>query len=122
MVHQYGAIRSVYVIVFSSVASGPPTLYNIRGYNMHYISLVISGLLANIFFVPRVVKVHTVEEVRDPTGLVRNDIDFIKKHIVKEVYWRQGDTLEAVAYRQGQMDTLRIIEDKVVGRRVSRPA
>ncbi|GAF79039.1 unnamed protein product [marine sediment metagenome] len=88
---------------------------------MQYISLLISGLLVSIFCPRRVAIQRVVEEVRDPSGLVRNDLDLIKKHIVKEVYWRQGDTLEAVAYRQGQMDTLRVIEDKVVGRRVSRP-
>jgi|TARA_R110002050_G_scaffold14371_1_gene45406 hypothetical protein len=58
-------------------------------------------------------------EVRDPTGLIRNDIAFLKKH-TKEVHWKAGTTLEQIAYQQGQVDVISTIETKVVGRRVDR--
>lgn len=54
----------------------------------------------------------------DPRGLVKNDIEFIRSKLLP-VTWRQGITLEEIAYTQGQADLLKFIETKVVGRRLN---
>lgn len=53
----------------------------------------------------------------DARGLVKNDIEFIRKHIAP-VEWKAGNSLEEMAYKQGQHDLLLFIETKVVGRRL----
>lgn len=55
--------------------------------------------------------------VLDPRGMIRTDIAFIKQYI-GEVHWKEGISLEDVAYAQGQHDLLKFIETKVVGRRL----
>jgi len=90
---------------------------------MYQISLFISGLLANLFAAPpavREVEVIREVEVKDPHGIMPNDIAFIRKHTAP-VSWKEGTTLEEVAYQQAQADLIRFIENKVVGRRVDRP-
>jgi len=54
----------------------------------------------------------------DPRGLVRQDIAFIRSKLPR-LGWQQGDTLEGIAYRQGQHDLLVFIETKVIGRRTN---
>ena len=64
------------------------------------------------------VKVVETEVVRlDPRGLVRNDITFIRSKLLP-VEWKANMTIEEIAYRQGQHDLLKFIEQKVVGRRI----
>ena len=64
------------------------------------------------------IKLVEKEVVRlDSRGLITNDIEFIKKHI-PPVEWKKGLSLEDIAYRQGQWDLLRFIEEKVAGRRL----
>lgn len=55
--------------------------------------------------------------VLDPRGMIHTDIEFIRRHIPK-VHWREGMTLEQVAYHQGQHDLLEFIATSVVGRRL----
>ena len=65
------------------------------------------------------VKLIETEVVRlDPRGLVRNDIEFIRSKLLP-VEWKADITLEEIAYRQGQQDLLKFIEQKVVGRRLN---
>jgi hypothetical protein len=90
---------------------------------MYQISLYISSLLVNLFAPPpRVVQVEVIKEVevRDPSGLIHNDLAFLRKHTAK-VQWKLGSTLDQLAYQQGQADVLNTIETKVIGRRVDRP-
>ena len=64
------------------------------------------------------IKLVEKEVVRlDSRGLITRDIEFIKKHI-SPVEWKKGMTLEEMAYRQGQWDLLRFIEERVAGRRL----
>ena len=56
-------------------------------------------------------------KVLDPRGMIRNDIEFIRKHL-PTVGWQKNSTLEEIAYNQGQHDLLHFIETKVVGRRM----
>ena len=63
-------------------------------------------------------EVVTEEVTRlDPRGMIRTDIQFIKRHL-PDLGWVKGDTIEEVSYKQGQHDLLRFIEQKVVGRRL----
>ena len=68
--------------------------------------------------IPTIVNVETEVVRLDPRGLIRNDIEFIRSRILP-VEWKPGMTLEEVAFRQGQHELLRFIEQKVVGRRLS---
>jgi hypothetical protein len=85
--------------------------------------LIISRLITHCIYVVKpltiVKEVIKTVEVRDPTGLIRNDIAFLKKN-TKHVHWKAGTTLEQIAYQQGQVDVINTIETKVVGRRVDR--
>lgn len=53
----------------------------------------------------------------DPRGLVKNDIAFIRSKL-QPVEWKPDLTMAEIAYRQGQQDLLKFIEQKVVGRRL----
>ena len=65
------------------------------------------------------VRLIETEVVRlDPRGLIKNDIAFIKSKLLP-VEWKADITMEEIAYRQGQQDLLKFIEQKVVGRRLS---
>ena len=65
------------------------------------------------------VKLIETEVVRlDPRGLIRNDIEFIRSKLLP-VEWKTEITMEEIAYRQGQQDLLKFIEQKVVGRRLN---
>ena len=65
------------------------------------------------------VKLVETEVVRlDPRGLVKNDIAFIRSKLLP-VEWKTDMTIEEIAYRQGQHDLLKFIEQKVVGRRLN---
>ena len=84
---------------------------------MHTITLYISGLLADLverMRPPAIVRTNTIE-TRDPSGLAKRDIDMVRRHIA-EVHWKNGMSIEQVAYAQGQEDLLRIIEKKVMGK------
>ena len=109
--------------MFSSGALRGPTLFEMET-SMYQLSLIISSLLAQTFrHVPTIVEKEVIKEVevRDPAGIMRNDILFIQKHMAPP-QWTAGTTIEEVAYAQGQLDLLKFIEDKVVGRRVDRPS
>lgn len=54
--------------------------------------------------------------ILDARGMIKNDIEFIRKHLVP-VEWKPGMSMEQIAYAQGQKDLLIFIETKVVGRR-----
>jgi hypothetical protein len=91
---------------------------------MQSINFHISALWATLIYwllpQPQVrVEVKTITEVQlNPRGLIRTDIDFIKKQL-PTVHWKPGDSLQDVAYRQGQADLLHFIENTVIGRRIS---
>lgn len=68
--------------------------------------------LPDIKFVEKEVK------VLDARGLVKNDIEYIRKYI-QAVHWKPGITVEEMAYAQGQHDLLEFIETKVAGRRLT---
>ena len=53
----------------------------------------------------------------DPRGLIRGDLDYIKKRLAP-IAWQPGVTMEELAYRQGQHDIVKFIEDNMVGRRL----
>lgn len=84
---------------------------------MNQLSLYISSLLAKLVDSvrpPALVITNTIEK-RDPSGLAKRDIDMVRRHIA-EVHWKNGMSIEQVAYAQGQEDLLRIIEKKVMGK------
>lgn len=88
---------------------------------MYQLSLIISSLLANTFRVtpPTEVEVEriVVHERLDPRGLNYTDVLYIEK-LIRPVSWAKGMTIEEIAHAQGQADLLRIIKDKVIGRRL----
>ena len=84
---------------------------------MNDLSLYISALIARWWDKlrpPAIVRTNTIE-TRDPSGLAKRDIDMVRRHIA-EVHWKNGMSIEQVAYAQGQEDLLRIIEQKVMGK------
>lgn len=90
---------------------------------MYYIQLLTSGLLANLAHTlvnsPRiVVKTETVTvTVKDPHGLVRNDLEKIESYLPR-IGWKKGDTPDDVAFRQGQHELFRVIKERIVKARV----
>ena len=68
---------------------------------------------------PAIERVVT-HEIRDPSGLAARDIALVRRHI-SEVHWKPGLTLEQIAYAQGQEDLLRIIEQRIMGKRNDLP-
>lgn len=50
--------------------------------------------------------------LKDPRGLVKREIEILKKRT--RGYYKLDDSLESVAYRQGQLDLIRFIETKLV--------
>lgn len=86
---------------------------------MYQISLLISGLLANMFHTPKVVIKTTIEvqEKLDPRGLVHTDMKYIERHY-RPVHYKAGMNLPDVAYQQGQADMITFIKTKVIGRRL----
>ena len=86
------------------------------------IALLLSSLITQLVYVwakPTVVVVTevVVEQKKDPSGLVRNDIAFLERHIPAPGY-KPSDTLEKVAYRQGAWDVLEnIIKAKMIYKR-----
>ncbi len=84
---------------------------------MYNFTLLISGLLAHTFTSPKIIKQTETHTKLDPRGLVRSDINFIRKHI-RGVHYQAGRTsIEDIAYAQGQNDAILFIEQKVIGRR-----
>ena len=61
-------------------------------------------------------KVKVLETKLDPHGLAKNDIATIEKGAV-QMHWKKGDTIEDIAYRQGQQDLVKFIKIKLLGRR-----
>jgi hypothetical protein len=90
---------------------------------MHQFSLYISGLLADLIYKQSGPTVIVVEkeiksEIKlDPRGLVRTDIKFLKDR-VPAPYWKEGTTIQEIAYAQGQQDLISFIETRLIGRRV----
>jgi hypothetical protein len=85
---------------------------------MYQISLFISGLLAHMFTSPRTVRVVEYQTQLDPRGLVAADIAYIRRNYRVGLRWKEGTTLEELAYQQGRADTIDFIENKVIGRRL----
>jgi hypothetical protein len=84
---------------------------------MYNLSLFISGLLSLILNPPQNrVRVET-EERLDPRGLVHHDLQYLRT-LMPEPGWAKGKTLEEVAYEQGQLDLIKVIESRVIGRRL----
>ena len=83
---------------------------------MHYLSLLISGLAAHAFHTPTVRTVIEVQDRLDPRGLNMADVKFIER-FCPQVYWKEGMSLEDVAYQQGQQDMVNFIKTRVIGRR-----
>ena len=67
---------------------------------------------------PEIIYVEKEVIKLDPRGLIRGDLDYIKKRLAP-VAWQQGVTMEELAYRQGQHDIVKFIEDNMVGRRLT---
>jgi len=90
---------------------------------MQELMLTLSAFIARCIYIVHPItvikEVIKTVEVRDPSGLIRNDITYLKKH-TSQVHWKAGTTLEQIAYQQGQVDVIGVIENKVVGRRVDR--
>lgn len=83
---------------------------------MHQISLVISSLLAQLFYAVAVpATVIRTEEKLDPRGLVMHDVAYMEKHL-PQVHYKAGYTLDQVAYQQGQHDLLAFIKREIIGR------
>lgn len=53
--------------------------------------------------------------VKDPHGLIKRDIEVLRKYAGRGKY-SVGDSLESVAYRQGQLDLIEMIEAKMVAK------
>ncbi len=51
--------------------------------------------------------------LKDPHGLIKRDLATIERFIKSKPY-KVGDTLESVAYRQGQLDLYNLIRTKMV--------
>ena len=89
---------------------------------MHYVQYLTSAVLtALVYLVLPTQRVKVVKETEvqlDPRGAIHTDLQFIKSH-TRPVHWADGDTLETVAYRQGQADLIKFIETKVLGRRLN---
>lgn len=89
---------------------------------MQFTSYLASAVLAALVYLvlptQRVVVRREVEVQLDPRGSTRTDLEYIRKH-TRPVHWTEGDTLETVAYRQGQADLIKFIETKVLGRRLN---
>lgn len=50
---------------------------------------------------------------KDPQGLIKRDLAIIKKYSSHKPY-KLGDSPELVAYKAGQADLIKLIEDKLV--------
>ena len=78
---------------------------------MYWSALIVSYLMTRSTIVRHTE--HT--EIRlDPRGLVRHDILRIKA-ILPALQYKRGDTLESVAYKQGQHDILTVLENRLIG-------
>lgn len=51
----------------------------------------------------------------DPNGLSRSQMALIKKYAATGQY-QIGDSIESVAYRQGQLDLIKMIERRIIAR------
>ena len=89
---------------------------------MQYITELLSAILANIYYhciaAPKVMRVEVTKEVEvlNPRGLCDKDIAFAARHCPMPG-WKRGETLEEIAYKQGQQDMLIFFKEKVIGRR-----
>lgn len=79
---------------------------------MQELSLLLSKLIASIYYyvLPKTVEVEKTITIKDPSGLIKGDIEYIKKFFGKPIEYQDGITLEQVARKQGQLDVVRFIE------------
>jgi|5_EtaG_2_1085323.scaffolds.fasta_scaffold01303_16 hypothetical protein len=79
---------------------------------MQELSLLLSKLIASIYYyvLPKTVEVEKIITIKDPSGLIKGDIEYIKKFFGKPIEYQDGITLEQVARKQGQLDVVRFIE------------
>ena len=79
---------------------------------MQELSLLLSKLIASIYYyvLPKTVEVEKIITIKDPSGLIKGDIEYIKKFFGKPIEYQDGITLEQVARKQGQLDVIRFIE------------
>jgi hypothetical protein len=87
---------------------------------MYNISLILSYLLANLYYLvfPMTVTktVYTTKIVKDPNGFVKGDMDNLNKLIPNKVY-SKGDSLADVAFQSGQQSVITLIDKHIIGRR-----
>ena len=89
---------------------------------MYQIQALIARWLAELVYAyaagPRVVEVirEVVVVEKDPNGLILNDMKKIEQWMPDGTY-KVGESLEAVAYRQGMFDLYRMIREKLITRR-----
>lgn len=64
---------------------------------------------------PKPTVVEKVVVKKDPNGLIRSDLATLRRYAATGEY-KVGDCIESVAYRQGQLDLIRMIETKMVAK------
>jgi len=82
---------------------------------MHYISYMIASFIALIVSTNTVTVTKEVV-LKDPNGFITNDIVKLEQ-VIKPDNYVVGDSIESVAYRQGQVDVLSYITDKLIAKR-----
>ena len=83
---------------------------------MYYIQYYLSLCIARICY-PRVITktVETEKIIKDPNGFMPNDMKAVRQ-LMKSKPYKLGDSLESVAYKQGQEDLCTLIETHIIGR------
>ena len=79
-------------------------------YIQYYISLLVARILD-----PRVITKEVETVIKDPNGFMPNDMKAVRQ-LMKTKQYKLGDSLESVAYRQGQEDLFQLIEKHIIGR------
>lgn len=69
-----------------------------------------------LFLTPKPVIVKEEVMVKDPSGFMKHDIQFIKQHLGNHRY-KVGDSLEQVAFNAGQASVVQFIETKLMERK-----
>ena len=81
--------------------------------DIKYIKQLFNKVI-NKYFTKTIIKEVVVYE-KDPNGFIQNDMAWLKAN-VPIPHYKVGDSIEQVAYRQGQADLLRVIETRLIGR------
>jgi hypothetical protein len=80
---------------------------------MYELSLLLAGIIANIsyYIKPKVIVKDREVIVKDPNGLIKGDIEYLKSRYGNPIQYTNGISMEDIARQQGHHDVLQFIEN-----------